>query len=194
MIKRLPTILIALLTLLCGAQCAVAARPVVDRAVDAIGSAPSLTATFRVNGADGRLVMSGDRFKLEVPGMKTAFDGTTQWTLNETDAELTITEPTPEEVAAINPLGFIGSLRAQFKATTLADGRVRFTPSAPGSDVSEIVAAFDKNSAMPVLISMKAAGGEMLIDGIKVTRSSKPVPASQFIIKPSVDVTIIDLR
>ena len=45
------------------------AESIVDRATKAVKNAPSLTATFRINGSDGRLVMSGACFRIEVPQM-----------------------------------------------------------------------------------------------------------------------------
>ncbi len=188
-------LLLSIILLLTTAFAASADAPVVDRAEQQISQAPSLTVNFRINGADGRLVMCGECFTLEVPGMRTAFNGTTQWTLNEEDSELTITTPTAEEVAAINPLGFISTLRSQFTSTTLPDGRVRFTPVARGSEISEIVATFNQATSMPTIISMKAAGNrEMLIDAIKVTRGAKPIATSKFAIKPDKNIIITDLR
>ena len=170
------------------------AESIVDRATKAVKNAPSLTATFRINGSDGRLVMSGACFRLEVPQMQTAFDGTTQFTLNEADSELTLTTPTLEEIAAINPLAFIGNLRSNFAASTLSDGRIRFVPTADGTDLEEIVTAFDSETAMPVIVTMRTSAGEILIDHIKVTRGSRTIPASAFTIKQNKGTTTIDLR
>lgn len=174
-----------------------AATPaVVERATAQLREAPALTVTFRVNGTDGTMRMCGEKFRLEIPSqMVTSFDGTDQWTLSPADRELTVTRPTPEELAAVNPLGFIGALRSQFTATTLPDGRVRFTPTAPGSsDVQEIVATFDKATSWPLTVSIKAAAGEMLIDHVTVSRETKPLPSSLFTQKPSKGITLIDLR
>lgn len=170
------------------------AESVVDRAAKTVKSAPSLTATFRLNGADGRLVMSGASFRLEVPGMQTAFDGTTQYTLNEADSELTLTTPTLDEIAAINPLAFIGSLRSRFNTSTLPDGRIRFMPTETGTDVEEIVTTFDSKSAMPMMVNMKTSAGEILIDHIKVSKGTRTIPASEFTIQQKKGITIIDLR
>lgn len=186
-------LLLIILTAL-AATVAAMAESIIDRATKAVKSAPSLTATFRINGSDGRLVMSGACFRLEVPQMQTAFDGTTQFTLNEADSELTLTTPTLEEIAAINPLAFIGNLRSSFTASTLSDGRIRFVPAADGTDLEEIVTAFDSKTAMPVIVTMKTAAGEILIDHIKVTKGSRSIPASSFTIKQNKGITTIDLR
>ena len=94
-------LLLIILTAL-AATVAAMAESIIDRATKAVKSAPSLTATFRINGSDGRLVMSGACFRLEVPQMQTAFDGTTQFTLNEADSELTLRAPPREENTGIN--------------------------------------------------------------------------------------------
>lgn len=188
--KKTILCILAIVALALGA----AAQSVVDRAAKLVKESPALTATFRLNGGDGRLVMSGARFRLEVPGMKTSFDGNTQYTLNEPDSELTLTTPTLDEIAAINPLAFIGNLRSQFSASTLPDGRVRFVPVTPGTEVDEIVATFDKRTAMPLMVNMKTQAGELLIDHIKVTRGNKSLPTAGFVIKGGGKITTIDLR
>lgn len=190
--KKLLTILC---TIIAASLSVMAVTPrVVTTATEKIRKAPALTATFRVNGADGKLVMSGSRFMLTLPGMTTAYDGITQRTLNEADGELTLSTPTAEELATVNPLAFLGALNTAFTATQLKDGRVVFSPKDKTSGIDKITANFDPQTSMPTLINMKAAGGEALIDNVKVVFETKVRPTSQFAIKVPKNIEIIDLR
>lgn len=184
-----------LLAIIAGGLWLAAATPkVVTQASEKVRKAPALTATFRVNGADGKLIMSGSRFILTVPGMTTAYDGTTQRTLNEADGELTLSTPTAEELAGVNPLAFLGALNTAFTATQLKDGRVAFTPKERGSGLEKITAAFDAKTSMPLLINIKAAAGEMIVDNVSVSFEQKPRPTAEFTIKAPKNIEIIDLR
>lgn len=190
--KKLIGILLAIFV--GGLWLAAATPKVVTQASEKIRKAPALTATFRVNGSDGKLIMSGSRFILTLPGMTTAYDGATQRTLNEAYGELTLTTPAAEELAAVNPLAFLGTLNTAFTASQLKDGRVAFTPKERGSGIEKITAAFDAKTSMPLIINIKGAAGEMIIDNVSVSFEQKPRPASEFTIKAPKNIEIIDLR
>lgn len=52
----------------------------------------------------GAFTMKAKQFVLEMPEVKVWFDGKTQWTFATQSNEVSITEPTDEEIAQINPL------------------------------------------------------------------------------------------
>ncbi len=189
MIRTIIAALFSLLSLLP----ALAASPV-DTAARKAAGAPALKAVFTLNGAPGSLLMCGKMFAVDLPEMKIHFDGTTQWTHSVPDAEITIVTPTDAEIAQINPLAFLGSLRGEFNVSDLSGGNVRLLPKDTSSGIDEIVALFSNSTRWPVQIRMTSSGHTALIDQITVTILDKPLPPSTFTVTPAKGVTVVDLR
>jgi outer membrane lipoprotein-sorting protein len=55
----------------------------------------------------GTFTMKGQRFVLEMPEVKVWFDGKTQWAFTTQTNEISITEPTRDEILEINPLAIL---------------------------------------------------------------------------------------
>lgn len=60
------------------------------------------------------MVLSSDRFNISAKGYQIWYDGKTQWTLNEGENEVTVTEPTPSELEQINPFAILNSFRRAY--------------------------------------------------------------------------------
>ena len=58
--------------------------------------------------------MKGDCFVLESGGVKSWFDGTTQWSYVADNEEVSISSPTPEEIQAVNPYTLVTMYRKGF--------------------------------------------------------------------------------
>jgi outer membrane lipoprotein-sorting protein len=61
-----------------------------------------IRAAFR-GTQSGTIIMDGEKFHLDCNEIKTWFDGKTQWSYVEENEEVNITEPTQDELMAINP-------------------------------------------------------------------------------------------
>lgn len=87
------------------------ARNVLDRAAGALGRAGGVKATFAMHAegysTTGTLWMRGEKFVLETDGMKTWFDGHTQWSYSASTNEVSVSEPTEEELQALNPYAWL---------------------------------------------------------------------------------------
>ena len=57
----------------------------------------------------GTLIMKGDRYMLDSPGLKIWYDGATQWTYNTDDDEVTIAEVSPDEENSFNIMSIINN-------------------------------------------------------------------------------------
>lgn len=109
--KRIITLLLPLLLCALAGSAASASGDILDRCAAKIKSAPSLYVTYTVSAdghsADGQLVIQGDMFTISSPGLRSWYDGKTQWTYSSQIGEVNIITPTPEEVSQINPLAII---------------------------------------------------------------------------------------
>ena len=61
----------------------------------------------------GIFTLKGDRFVLEMDETKAWFDGKTQWAYMVQNNEVSITEPTAQEVASINPMAILSGYKAK---------------------------------------------------------------------------------
>ena len=86
------------------------AGKIIERFVETINSSPSVSVTFTISIAsdnfsdefDGQMVLKGEKYRLEVMGTETWFDGTTTYTYMPEANEVMISEPDVEEEGLIS--------------------------------------------------------------------------------------------
>ncbi|OIP83804.1 MAG: hypothetical protein AUK44_04280 [Porphyromonadaceae bacterium CG2_30_38_12] len=102
----------------------------------------------------GTFVMKANKFTLDVNETKAWFDGKTQWTYLRTDNEVTITEPTVDELAQINPMIILASFKVKswvrFGKTKSANAiLIELVPKNKKDDFTKIEVLLDKKSTTP---------------------------------------------
>lgn len=193
------------MALIMTATAANVAADILNKAISRYQSVPSLNVDFRITTQDagdveGTLVTAGDRFRLELPGMQTWYDGRTQWSYLQSVNEVNITEPTVEELAQINPFAIVSAIKGRFAPTLVSSDRkiqvVRFTPTASGaSDISSMTVTFDASTSWPKVIEMVSSAGKVVITVTGVKTGGK-LPASAFVYnkKTYPGAEMVDLR
>lgn len=185
----------------CGAR-TLTAQQVMTSAAAKINRAGSVSASFRLSGASsaaGSIVVSGKRFRLELSGYTTWFDGTTMWTLNRSAREVTVSKPSAAEIAESNPLSYVGGWQGNFTAS--------FPKNAKSTDTVILTAKSRKLGVRGAVITFNASRLPSKIvvtmtDGSKTTvtlssiRTGKSLSASSFRFdaKKHKGVKTIDLR
>lgn len=107
-------LLIALLSsLTVAAQHDVAARNVLDKVSASYNECKGMKIAFKGTQI-GTLWLKGDCFVLDCGGVKSWFDGKTQWSYVSGNEEVNISSPTPEEIQAVNPYALITMYRKGF--------------------------------------------------------------------------------
>ena len=81
----------------------------------------------------GDLTIKGNKFRMTLGANETKFDGRTQWIFVSEYNEVSITEPTKEELREINPLAMIEYYVAKDKISQGEDGAINFYPTDPKS-------------------------------------------------------------
>lgn len=82
------------------------AREVLDKTAQTLAQAGGVRATFG-GTTEGTLLLKGDKFYLNSGGVQSWFDGKTQWSYLESNEEVNISSPTPEELQTINPYSLL---------------------------------------------------------------------------------------
>jgi hypothetical protein len=153
--------------------------------------------------SQGHIIVQGKQFVLETPGMKTWFDGKTQWTLVEENEEVNVSEPTDEELQALNPYAWMAlyqqGYELKFGDTGVPEVRkVIMTTTIPREEMQSIVLLIHQKDLYPVRLSMASRGGldvvVINIDRYEVKKQSLPETAFVFDKSKYPGIEVIDLR
>lgn len=152
------------------ASCAESAADLIKRSADKMRSAQSVTATYTTSAGShkgsGTIIISGDRFHISSPGEITVwYDGRTQWAYSPATGEVNIIEPTPEELAQINPFAIIGAFSRGYKASMLkapaGQKKILLTATSRKFDISKVTVTLGTDM-LPKHLSITTADGHTL--------------------------------
>lgn len=94
---------------------------------------------FSVNEISAGIIrLSGEKFNIEFDDMTMWFNGKTLWTYVKSNMEVNVTNPTPAEIAKINPYAFVSLYKSGYSA--------EFGKSAVG-EYSIVLKATDSNKS-----------------------------------------------
>ena len=180
------------------------AQKILTDAASKIENAPSVSASCTIT-ANGRkeaatLIMSGQKFVVKTDGMSVWFDGTTQWTWSADTREVTITNPTPQELAQINPLSILATFRNDYIVTLLPSApsvkSLRLAAKKTGSDIRQADITLQAGSLTPLEFVVSYSGGAVVKVKITDFNIGKKLPLTIFRYDPGThpDAEIVDLR
>lgn len=89
------------------------AKKLLDQTTEVYQNAGGISIHF-TGSQDGKLLLDGNRFYLECGGVKSWFDGRTQWSYVIQNDEVTVSNPTEEELQTINPYTWISMYQQGF--------------------------------------------------------------------------------
>ena len=201
--KRLMTLSVMLCSLLmCYGQ--QTAMKVLDQAATKFKTAGSLTIgyTFSMNGqqGSGTIQMSGQKFRNDLGDHIVWFDGKTMWTLVKANEEVNVTEPTAQEISAMNPYAFVSMYKngysASFGKSTNQYHEIILTPTTKKGGAKKILLRLAKSSLQPTYVSMTAADGNVVNINVTSFKSGAKFGDSTFRFHPKSypNVEVVDLR
>lgn len=156
------------------------------------------------DSSNGSIQLKGEKFLLEAEGMKTWFNGHTQWSYLESSNEVNLSEPTPEELQSINPYTLLSIYKQGYKLklgkTEMYRGKpayeVILTASGKKQDLACIVLYIEKATWQPLCVSMTQRGGGNVVIRIQSYRTGQPYADGIFSFdkKEYPTAEVIDLR
>lgn len=193
---NLPKLKAIILALTMPILAAAAVPTSVTRAVKLVNDAAAINVTCAINGQPAELSLSHPCFSIDLGKARIVYNGKTQWSYNAADREVTILNPTPDELGQSNPLLILRNLANDFNGTTVKGkpNTVRLTPLDPENDVAEATVTFDPTSGWPVAMTLITGSGRAEITNLKFSTSKTKKPASAFTFKAPAGTTITDLR
>lgn len=189
--KRLILIFSIFCTIL-SAQAATTAQSVLNDAAKRLTDSSGTTATFTILDADagtitGNIAASSNKFTFSVNETTTVFDGTTQWTISHDVEEVSIYDPTPDEIQQINPLDIIRNWSKYYNAKLVnspsGTQRVELTPKTADNAFVKIVITFNSSTMLPTTITMTMADGGSAHVEITNLKLNQKIPASRLTVK-----------
>lgn len=171
-------IYIATALLLCGASLpAQNAESLLDKAAEAYNNSNGISATFAMRthseqqntteSFEGEINIKGDKFTYSTPGLRTWYDGSTQWTYQERSEEVYVNTPSGDDLMLTNPAILLKSYKKGFTASykgesTSRNGKaaydIELVPKKKG-DILSVSLQIEKTSGLPAAISVKMKNG-----------------------------------
>ncbi len=127
---------------------------------------------FTMQASSGTIELKGEKFVLHAGGMTTWFDGHTQWSFLASANEVNISEPTQEELQALNPYAWLSLYRngycAQLFQQVHADNASRYygvllTAPGGGKESLSIELYIQKSTYRPARVILQQSGEDVEI-------------------------------
>lgn len=180
------------------------AAQVLDKCAAKINAAPSLTARFTLAAGNDRyacdMTISKQRFHLKMPQMEVWYDGSTQWAYGVASQELSVSEPTADELLESNPFAILNHYSKAYNCRMLkSEGNrtvVELVPKVPAaSSLRKAVVAIDSKTWLPSKITVTLSNGRTFTATIGSITQGRQLPQSRFTFDKKLKVAeTIDLR
>lgn len=186
------------------AEGAESAASILTRCATKVNNAASINAKFYLTAGteryDCQMTIAKQKYTLSTPQMHVWYDGTTQWTYATGTAELSITEPTSDELLESNPFAILNYYSKTYTCRKLAseDGmnRVELVAKSKSATVRKAVVTVNPKIDLPVKVIMTLSNGRVITATVTAISVGKAKPASTFIYNKSKFPAkeIVDLR
>ncbi len=177
------------------------ARDILDKTYQTYQQTACLNITFE-GTQQGKILLQDDCFYLESNGIKSWFDGNTQWSYVGQNEEVTISVPTPEEIQSINPYALLGMYKKGFgysyEGLKVRNGKegyeIRLTPINP-EEIADIFLIISTDFYPTYIeINMQSGDKQKIIVTSCKTEDKKPIETFRFHTADFPKAEIIDMR
>lgn len=201
---RYKTLFLLILAAMCSfsASAVDTAEQILQRCADKINKAPSITIKFTLNYGESRsdcqLILSREKYRLSSKDVEVWYDGETQWSYSAADKEVTITDPTPDELLECNPFAIINNYKTAYTFRRLSGEKdeIELTAKSKMSNIRRAVITVNASTGLPSKLIVTMANGRTFTANVSSAVEGKTLPGSTFIYNkvqfPA--KTIIDLR
>ena len=144
----------------------------------------------------GQITMQGDKFRLAMMAIEAAYDGKTMYMYSGDTDELTLTNPSDQELIESNPLLFAKAISDQCTASerTTADGQqtiITLVPNDQSMGVNRFVLKVRNADLMPLQLEIKEGQANSTL---RLTNPTFITTAPSFVIEPEETTFVNDLR
>ncbi|MBQ4395565.1 MAG: outer membrane lipoprotein carrier protein LolA [Paludibacteraceae bacterium] len=146
----------------------------------------------------GEIIMQGNKFRLEMFDLEAAYDGKTMYMYSSQTDELTLSNPTEQELLEANPFLYAKALVGVCNTTerTTSDGLqtiITLTPKDQSIGINRFVLKVRNSDLMPLSVEIKE-GKKTSTLKMKEPKFIPTNPDYIFVLKPSKNTYINDMR
>jgi outer membrane lipoprotein-sorting protein len=195
---------IIMMAMAIGANAAMTAEQVLDKVAASFTKAASVTVSFSFtsngNGASGTVTASGTKFSYSAGDLAVWYNGKTQWALQRSANEVTITEPTASELIESNPFKILSNYKKLYTCKLLSSTngtyKVQLTAKSKGAGVKSAVVTVNGTTYNPTSIVATMSGKLKTTITVKSISKGKALPKSYFEYNTKMNkkIEVIDLR
>ena len=143
----------------------------------------------------GEITLMGNKFCIVLGGNETKFDGKTQWVFVSEYNEVSITEPTVDELKEISPLAMIEHYVAKDKISEGKDGEINFYPTQPKeSEYFRIELRLNKSNLPTRLVIHQKNGDKITLVWDSLNKTKVSSDYFVFDVRKYPNVEVNDLR
>ena len=196
------TAFIIMMLLLCVGASAESAKSILDKAAATVSNPSGVQDNFEMRSKQfgnttGTISIKGRKFHASTPQAIIWFDGKTQWTYMKQNDDVNISNPTEEELQAINPYNFINIYKNGFKLSSKKVNNsyeVYLKATNKKRKIQEMYIIVDQQTYRPTHVKMQQNGkwSVLIINNLKSTSLGDNL--FQFNAKDFPQAEIIDLR
>ena len=178
------------------------AKEVLDKTAKTVSNKQGITAKFNISGpsfspTDGTIQVKGKKFLVTTSVATIWFDGKTQWTYVKKNNEVNVSNPSDDELQALNPYNFINIYKKGFSYTMTTKGNsyeVHLTATDKKRNIQEMYITVNKTSYAPTQVKMKQRNGWTTINISSLKASKLNDAIFRFNTKDYPHAEVIDLR
>lgn len=143
----------------------------------------------------GKITLMGNKFRIVLGGNETMFDGKTQWGFVSEYNEVSITEPTVDELKEISPLAMIEHYVAKDKISEGKEGEINFYPTQPKeSEYFRIELRLNKSNLPTRLVIHQKNGDKITLVWDSLNKTKVSSDYFVFDVRKYPNVEVNDLR
>jgi outer membrane lipoprotein-sorting protein len=187
-----------------GANAAMTAEQVLDKVAASFTKAASVTVSFSFtsNGhaASGTVTACKNKFSYSAGDLAVWYNGKTQWALQRSANEVTITEPTAAELIESNPFKILSNYKKLYTCKMLSSDnsqyKIQLTAKSKGASVKSATVTVNAKTYNPVAIVATMSGKLKSTITVRSISKGKALPNSYFEYNPKMNskVEVVDLR
>ena len=178
------------------------AKEVLDKTAKTVSNKQGITAKFNISGpsfspTDGTIQVKGKKFLATTSVATIWFDGKTQWTYVKKNNEVNVSNPSDDELQALNPYNFINIYKKGFSYTMTTKGNsyeVHLTATDKKRNIQEMYITVSKQGYVPTQVKMKQRNGWTTINISSLKASKLNDAIFRFNAKDYPHAEVIDLR
>ncbi len=186
------------------ANAAMTAEQVLDKVAASLTKAASATVTFSftTNGksSSGTVTVCRNKFTYNAGDLAVWYNGKTQWVLQRSANEVTITEPTAEELIESNPFKLISNYKKLYTCSMISSDKtqykIKLTAKSKGASVKTATITVNAKTYNPTAITATMSGSVKTTITVKSLTKGKALPNSYFEYNTKMNskIEVIDLR